>query len=294
MTAFRALETSIGSDLAEFSRLLWARRLPHRIFDEASGRQVLMVAREEHVALVRDLYARWRSGELSGQDAAADSSSGELAERMAGVWRAQPLTLSVILLSILGGALCSFDTELRWLHWFTFSDFQVVGRRLVFESAAASQARGQYWRLLSPVFLHFGVLHLAFNLLWYWEFGRRLERARGRMTALAVLLITGAGGNIAQYIIDGGVLFGGLSGVIYGLLGYAWMWTRLTGDRRLALPRGVLVFMLAWLLICMSGVLEVLGFGAVANAAHGAGLALGMLLGLAAALLYSPPRHHER
>ena len=76
---------------------------------------------------------------------------------------------------------------------------------------------------------HFGVLHLAFNLLWYWEFGRRLERVRGRMTALAVLLITGAGGNIAQYIIDGDVLFGGLSGVIYGLLGYAWMWTRLSG-----------------------------------------------------------------
>ena len=293
MTAFRALETAIGSDLAEFSRLLWVRRLPHRIFDEASGRQVLMVTREEHVALVRELYARWRSGELSGRDLAGPSAKG-LAEHVTDVWRAQPLTLCIIVLSVLGGALCSFDTELRWLHWFTFSDFQVHDQRLVFESAAASQARGQYWRLLTPVFLHFGALHLAFNLLWYWEFGRRLERVRGRMTALAVLLITGAGGNIAQYMIDGSVLFGGLSGVIYGLLGYAWMWTRLSGDRRLALPRGVLVFMLTWLLICMSGVLEVLGFGAVANAAHGAGLVLGMLLGLAAALLYSPPRHQER
>lgn len=293
MTAYRALETAIGADLAEFSRLLWARRLSHRIFDEASGHQVLMVAREEHVALVRELYARWRSGELSGNDTAGFSVNA-FAAQLGGVWRAQPLTLCVILLSMLGGALGSFDTELRWLHWFTFSDFQVHDQRLVFESAAHSLARGQYWRLLTPVFLHFGVLHLAFNLLWYWEFGRRLERVRGRMTALAVLLITGVGGNIAQYMFDGSVLFGGLSGVIYGLLGYAWMWTRLSGDRRLALPRGVLVFMLAWLLICMSGVLEVLGFGAVANAAHGAGLVLGMVLGLAAALLYSPPRHQPR
>ncbi len=252
-----------------------------------------MVAREEHVALVRELYTRWRSGELSGNDTAGFSANAFVAQ-LGGVWRAQPLTLCVIVLSILGGALGSFDTELRWLHWFTFSDFQVHDQRLVFESAARSQARGQYWRLLTPVFLHFGMLHLAFNLLWYWEFGRRLERVRGRMTALAVLLITGVGGNIAQYMIDGSVLFGGLSGVIYGLLGYAWMWTRLSGDRRLALPRGVLVFMLSWLLICMSGVLEVLGFGAVANAAHGAGLVLGMLLGLAAALLYSPPRHQQR
>jgi GlpG protein len=47
--------------------------------------------------------------------------------------------------------------------------------------------------------------------------------------------------------------------------------------------------MLGWLLLCMSGLVEAIGFGAIANAAHGAGLALGALLGLGAALLYSPP-----
>jgi GlpG protein len=180
------------------------------------------------------------------------------------------------------------------MHWLTFTDFRVNGQQLVFENVASTYARGQYWRLLTPVFLHFGVLHLAFNMLWYWEFGRRLESARGRMTALAVLLITGAGGNIAQYIFDGSAMFGGMSGVIYGLLGYAWVWSGLTGDRSLALPRGVLVFMLVWLLVCMSGVIDFLGFGAVANAAHGAGLVLGMLLGLTGALLYSPPRNQGR
>jgi GlpG protein len=52
----------------------------------------------------------------------------------------------------------------------------------------------------------------------------------------------------------------------------------------------LLGFMLVWLVVCMSGFVEVLGFGAIANAAHAAGLLLGVALGLGAALLYSPPR----
>ena len=51
--------------------------------------------------------------------------------------------------------------------------------------------------------------------------------------------------------------------------------------------------MLGWLVLCMSGLVEAIGFGAIANAAHGAGLALGALLGLGAALLYSRPPEPE-
>ena len=169
--------------------------------------------------------------------------------------------------------------------WFSFSDFHVAGQKLVFASARASYARGEYWRLLTPVFLHFGVLHVTFNLLWYWELSRRLEQVRGSSAALGVLVLTGAGGNIVQYLVDPEVLFGGLSGVIYGLLGYAWMWNRFSGTPRLALPPGVLGFMLIWLVVCMSGIIEALGFGAIANAAHVSGLLLGMLLGFAAAMI---------
>ena len=288
MPAFRAIETRIGAELAEFSRYLWAQRVPHRVFDAPDGTQVLVVAREQDVAPVREAFARWRAGELVLADAAPapDVAPGRLGR----AWRAQPVTLGAMLLSVLGAAIVAFDTGLAWLHWLTFTDFRPLpGGRLAFESVAATYARGEYWRLLTPVFLHFGVLHLAFNTLWLWELGRRIEAARGRLTLLAVLVLTGAGGNIAQYLFGGGVMFGGMSGVIYGLLGYAWLWNRLSGAPGLALPRGLMPVMLGWLVLCISGVVEAIGFGAIANAAHGAGLAIGALLGLGAALLYSRP-----
>jgi len=288
MPAFRAIETRIGAELAEFSRYLWAQRVPHRVFDAPDGTQVLVVAREQDVAPVREAFARWRAGELVLADAAP--AQGVAPGRLGRAWRAQPVTLAAMLLSVLGAAIVAFDTGLAWLHWLTFTDFRPLpGGRLAFESVAATYARGEYWRLLTPVFLHFGVLHLAFNTLWLWELGRRIEAARGRLTLLAVLVLTGAGGNIAQYLFGGGVMFGGMSGVIYGLLGYAWVWNRVSGAPGLALPRGLMPVMLGWLVLCMSGVVEAIGFGAIANAAHGAGLAIGALLGLGAALLYSRP-----
>jgi len=287
--AIRVVETRIGVELAEFSRWLWEQRIPHRIFDDEDGTQVLVVGREQDAAPVREAFARWRRGELDlGRRApAARRPFAGLGE----AWRAQPVTLFAILCCVLVAVLLGIGDGVRVLHALAFTDFRVLpGERLAFESPAAALGRGEYWRLFTPALLHFSVLHLSFNMLWLWELGRRIERVRGAATMMALLVLTGVGGNIAQYLRDGSVMFGGMSGVIYGLLGYAWMWNRFSGAPGLALPPGVLVALLAWLLICMSGFVEAVGFGAVANAAHVAGLGLGMLMGFGAALLYSRPR----
>jgi GlpG protein len=287
MPAIKALETDLGPEMAAFSRHLWARRIPHRVIDEGGGRQLVVVGSEQHALQVREDYRRWRAGALELQT--RGGFARETLGRSLAALRSAPATACLLLLGVLGAAIVEYDHALGLLHWLTFTDLRLVNGKLVFADVRATYAAGQYWRLFTPVLLHFGALHLAFNALWIWELGRRLERARGTLTLLGVALITGAGGNIAQYMAAGGVLFGGLSGVIYGLLGYTWLWSRLTGDPRLALPRGLLGFMVGWLLVCMSGLVEALGFGAIANAAHAAGLALGALLGLGAALLYSRP-----
>lgn len=91
--------------------------------------------------------------------------------------------------------------------------------------------------------------------------------------------------NVAQFIWGGSSLFGGLSGVLYGLLGYCWIYQRLAPTPAYQLPPGVLVMMLVWLLLCISGLVSAMGFGAIANAAHVGGLLIGCLTGLVAGAL---------
>lgn len=139
---------------------------------------------------------------------------------------------------------------------------------------------GQWWRLVSPMLLHFGVLHLAMNGLWYWELGKRIELRQGPWMLLGLTLLFSLVSNLAQHYTSGPSLFGGLSGVLYGLLGHVWLYQWLAPNRFFSLPKGVLVMMLIWLVICLTGVVGQLGFGQIANAAHVGGLLIGCLTGL--------------
>lgn len=152
---------------------------------------------------------------------------------------------------------------------------------------AGGLAEGQYWRLVTPIFLHFGLMHLAFNCLWLALLGARLERLYGSLHLLLLVLVTGAVSNLIQYSWQGSGNFGGMSGVVYALLGYIWVKGQFDRQHLLQLPPGILGFMLVWLLVGMTGILElVLGVG-VANGAHVGGLLIGMLLGLVFGLLGS-------
>ena len=90
-----------------------------------------------------------------------------------------------------------------------------------------------------------------------------------------LVVLCGVGSNVAQYWYSGPSLFGGLSGVVYALLGYCWVYNVLLPGAGLGVPRGIIIFMLAWLVFCMVGPTEALGIGSIANAAHLGGLVLG-------------------
>jgi GlpG protein len=101
---------------------------------------------------------------------------------------------------------------------------------------------------------------------------------------LALVCFCGAGSNAAQGWYSGPVLFGGMSGVVYGLLGFCWIHNLLLPDRFLEVPRGIIIFMLVWLVFCMIAPTELLGIGSIANAAHLAGLLLGCAAAVPVAL----------
>ena len=135
--------------------------------------------------------------------------------------------------------------------------------------------QGQLWRLVTPIFLHFGILHVLFNMLWLYSLGTQIEVRGGRRQLALLVLAVAVVSNVGQYVIAGPA-FGGFSGVVYGMLGYVWIMAQFQPTSGYVMDRFTLGFMLVWLLLGMSGIFE-----GMANAAHLFGLLSGVLWGLA-------------
>jgi GlpG protein len=284
ITPTEALRLPLDINLAAFVSLLQRMQVPHRVSEEA-GEQVLWVPDERFALIARELYERFVLGQVPAVGPAQwRMSSGtldEIGQRLRASWMSATvlaLTLLVALLTLLGD-------NIQSIQWLSFQGFRIDGDRLFFIPLTDSLAAGQWWRLLTPMLVHFGILHLAMNAMWYWELGRRIEHRQGPLSLLALTLLFGLVSNVAQFIWGGSSLFGGLSGVLYGLLGYCWIFQRLAPTPAYQLPPGVLVMMLVWLLLCISGLVSAMGFGAIANAAHVGGLLIGCLTGLVAGAL---------
>ncbi len=188
-----------------------------------------------------------------------------------------PVVATLLLMSLVGTAIVEWGFPL--IHWFTFQDLSIVGQNLQFDTAENAMAKGEYWRLVTPIFLHFGIFHIAFNGLWLWELGRRMEPLIGSVQMISAVLLMAVASNLGQYLWSGPSLFGGMSGVVYGLLGYIWIRNKVAPKPILDIPKGLLGFMLFWLLLGMSGFINFFMDGSIANVAHAIGLLTGMMLG---------------
>lgn len=135
---------------------------------------------------------------------------------------------------------------------------------------------GEVWRLFTPAFIHFGIVHLGFNMLNLMGLGNILERRLNSWNYLFLVAGLAVTSNLAQYFINDSFLFGGMSGVIYGLLGYIWLRGRFDVTFGLAIPQQMIVLALVWFVACVVGFIP-----HVANSAHGAGLAVGAIWGVA-------------
>ena len=197
------------------------------------------------------------------------------------MFRTVPATLVLILLSEIGFLLIYLRAPVELISQLTFSDFRFVRGEVEFVPHS-----GQYWRLLTPIFLHFSWLHITFNCLWLWELGALIERRLGTTMLLPLVLVSGVVSNVAQHLFGGPSLFGGMSGVVYALLGFCWVYNALLPERYLRLPRVVIYVMLGWLVFCFVAPTQLLGLGSIANAAHLAGLLCGCGSGLFIGLWY--------
>jgi GlpG protein len=140
---------------------------------------------------------------------------------------------------------------------------------------------GEVWRLVTPIFLHGGILHVFFNVWALTLFGTMIEGRRGTLRLAILVLVTAVGSNLGQYFYmeqnDPGEpqLFGGISGVICGIFGYIWMKGLYEPEQGMILHPNTITFVLLWLALCMTGAV-----GSIANAAHVVGLVIGVAFGV--------------
>ena len=273
-------------DLSLFSRFLMQSGIWHSI-SESGDQQVIWVRTEEAKEEVVKLYDRYANGEFSLERGPSRVSQKRPGEFRQNLLRA-PLVLVLIIINVicfpitLGSATGEFS---EWFRLMTFTDIQLVGDKLYLTNLEHTISSGEYWRLLTPMFLHFGWIHITFNLLWVWEIGRRIEWVNGWSVLLLLVLVSSLGANVTQYLFSGASLFGGMSGVVYGLLGFSLVWGRMVPPRDHGLPKGIYIFMLVFLIVGFTGMFDLLGFGSLANGAHLGGLLAGLLVGACASLL---------
>lgn len=282
----KVLSFPLGIDPAMLMRVLSQMQIVYRI-NYQDDRQILMVEREEDVDNVREIFEQLnREGMLPerNQISLYPTSTGEFVRTL----RRYPATLSLVVMTLIffpvTFGLSSSDGSLLWLSRLTFVPLAELGGSPIFGTLADVFESGQFWRLLTPMFIHFGILHIVFNLLWVWEVGRRIEVICGAQRLLMLVLVSSLSANIMQYLFTGPSLYGGMSGVVFGLLGYGFVWSRMRPRESLRLPDGIYIAMLVLLLVGFSGMLDLAMVGAVANGAHLGGLLAGLLLGGVSAL----------
>jgi len=180
--------------------------------------------------------------------------------------RSGTMTRSLVIISIIVTLITSFGSNIELTKYLMIADITQ------YRGGLNEILSGQVWRLLTPIFLHFMVIHILFNMMWLWDLGGTVERIQSAQFLLFFVVSIGVMSNLIQYL-SSGPAFGGMSGVVYGLLGFTWI-RSLKANSGYQLPRSIIGLMLAWLVLGYTGLI-----GPIGNAAHLSGLILGMAYG---------------
>jgi GlpG protein len=139
-------------------------------------------------------------------------------------------------------------------------------------------ARGEYWRLLTPILLHFSLVHFVFNMIWLVDFGTQIENRTGSLGFLGLVLVSALASNFTQ-LLWSGPGFGGFSGVNFAMFGFIWMKAYYEPWKGYLIRQSTVIIQVAYLFLCMTG-----RMGNIANGAHVGGLLAGMAIGFAPTL----------
>lgn len=147
--------------------------------------------------------------------------------------------------------------------------YLALGKAEIFSSIT------DYYKLLTPTFVHFSFIHIAFNLVMFEAMARPIERTFGKVKFFSLFISVALLSNVVQYcfMTDMNGYFGGLSGVVYGVIGYSGVLSRRKDlPPSFNIPPGLLTVSVIFIFISFF-------MGGIANLCHIGGLVVGMLWG---------------
>lgn len=269
----RKIGTLTSAPHAErFGRYLSGQGIKNRV-DAAQGAWEVWVYDEEKLAVCRDELAAFQADPQAKRfepkaPPPAPSRPAPSRERRVPVRGSDRIQVTVLVTALCMAFTLGSDygRQREIVNQFQFS---LPGQGL------SPLLHGEVWRLISPIFLHFSLLHLGFNVYMFWMMGGVIERVRGSWRLFLLVLSIGLFSNCVQYVVAGGN-FGGLSGVVYGLFGYLWMRSVFLPEDGFYVPQSLVMQMIVWAILGLTGAV-----GNIANGAHFGGLIAGMLIGAA-------------
>lgn len=146
---------------------------------------------------------------------------------------------------------------------------------------------GQIWRLLTPIFLHYDIFHLFFNMIWLIVLGKQMELRLGAFRYVVFIVITGVVSNTLQYLMTG-PNFIGFSGVLCAMLTFIWMRQKKAAWEGYQLQPSTFIFIMVFIIAMFA--IQLLSFfmeiytqtsfsPGIANTAHLTGALMGLILG---------------
>ncbi len=271
-----------------FGDYLSGLEIGNRIESETDGTWAVWVYSEEQIDLSRQWLNRFMANPNDSCFVQGAAKAMDVRERQAReqrkyegrmrtpsmIWRQTTfgvMTLSLIIISVLAGLASSFNFSSELLNPLRISmgDPFGMGKPFLWEIRA-----GQFWRLITPIFIHAGPIHLIFNILWIKDLGSLIESREGSVKLGLMVVIIAALSNVGQCLASG-PFFGGMSGVVFGLFGYIWIRGKCDPRSGFAMDPTTVSLMIAWFFICFFGLVG----PRIANTAHGVGLVAGMAWG---------------
>lgn len=255
-------------DLSPLTQKLWAERIPHRVVQGNEGKQCLLLGNPADIERVRYWVEQWRAGSI--QQAPVHSPVGN--QRVAALLAVTAAPVSAIILLALALVFAWQHFSLEWESWIRLGAAYWPELRNQLQPYLAMGL----WELWRPAILHFSLMHLVFNGLWWWILASKIERLDGVFPLLVLVLVCGLVGNVVQWWYMG-PNFGGASGITMGLLG--WVGIRLK-QVPYQFPQMLLPVMVGVILLTMTADTLFSGITHTAHGAHIGGLIAGLVLGV--------------